>query len=220
MSDRFGNKGFARAGKPPRKTSAPQVIGLTGGLACGKSEVGRILARLGAAVLDTDEVTRELQRPGRPVFRAIARRFGRGVLTPEGELDRRALARRVFADPRARRALEALVHPAVYAAVERWIRARRRERRAAAVIVPLLYETGRTKDWDAVWCVTAPKRSAMARLKRRGLTAAEAQARWAAQWPPSEKARRADVVIRNNRSLDELEKKVRALWNNRTREEP
>lgn len=218
MSDRFGNKDSARAGRKPRETSAPRVIGLTGGLACGKSEVGRRLARAGADVLDTDEVTRDLQKPGRPVFRAIVRRFGRGVLTPEGELDRRALARRVFENPRARRALEALVHPAVFEAVGKWLRGRKG--RPAVVIVPLLYETGRTKEWDAVICVTSPKPAAMARLKARGWTAAEARARWAAQMPPAEKARRADVVIRNNGSLADLGRNVRALWKRMMREEP
>lgn len=218
MSDRFGGRVSGRREMKTRSASA--VIGLTGGLACGKSEVGRILARLGAAVLDTDEVTRALQRPGRPVFRAIVRRFGPTALTPAGELDRRALARRVFGDPASRRALEAIVHPAVFAEAGKWIRARRREKKPAVVLVPLLYETGRTKDWDAVWCVTSPKPAAMARLKARGLTAAEARARWAAQLAPAEKARRADVVIRNNGSLDELKRKVRAEWNRTTREEP
>ena len=219
MSDRSGKRGFKRAATMSRRKKPPRVIGLTGGMACGKSEVGRLLAREGAAVLDTDAVAHALQKPGRPVFRAIVRRFGRGILNRRGGLDRRRLAQRVFADPRERRALEAIVHPAVIAFMHRWLRAEARRGRPSVVIVPLLYEAGLTQEWDAVVCVTAPKTRVLARLKARGLTAAESRARLAAQMPPAEKAKRADYVVRNNGSLDDLAKRVRALWKRMMREE-
>ena len=219
MSGRSGRKDSARGGMKGRNKIRPMAIGLTGGIACGKSEVGRLLAREGAAVLDTDAVARELQKPGRPVFRAIVRRFGRGILDRRGQLDRRRLAQRVFAQPKERKALERLVHPAVLAVMERWLRARRREKNPAVVIVPLLYEVGLTEPWDVVVCVTASPGRVMTRLKARGLTVAEARARLAAQMPPAEKARRADYVIRNNGSLDDLAKRVRALWKRMMREE-
>ncbi len=219
MSGRSGRKDSARTGMKGRSKIRPMAIGLTGGLACGKSEVGRLLAREGAAVLDTDAVVRELQKSGRPVFRAIVRRFGRGILDRRGGLARGRLAQRVFADPRERRALEAIVHPAVIATMRRWLRARARGKKPAVVLVPLLYEVGLADPWDAIVCVTAPKEQVMARLVRRGLTTAEARARLAAQWPPGEKAKKADYVVRNNGSLDELAKRVRALWEKMMREE-
>ena len=193
------------------------MIGLTGGPACGKSTVGREWERLGAAVLDTDAVAHELMRRGAPLFRRVVRRFGRAMIGPDGELDRRALGRRVFASARERRALEALVHPPVLARVRRWLRTRGDT--PAVVMVPLLFEVGWTAPWDLVVCVTAPKRAALARLRARGLTAAEARARWAAQWPVAEKARQSDIVIRNNGSPAELRRKVRALWKKIGKEE-
>lgn len=221
MSVRSGHKGFGQ--RPVRRRnparSRPLVVGLTGGLACGKSEVGRLLARQGAALLDTDTVAHELMAKGRPVYRAIVRRFGRGVLNRRKEIDRRALGRRVFASREDRKALEAIVHPPVLAFMRSWLRARRRQRQHAVVMVPLLYEIGLTRPWDVVICVTAPEAVVRDRLKARGWTAEEARARQAAQMPMTEKARRADYVIRNDGSLDKLEKRVRALWRQILREE-
>ena len=195
------------------------VIGLTGGIACGKSVVGRLLEKRGAAVLDTDAVAHELMRKGAPLYRRMVRRFGREIVAAGGEIDRRALGGRVFASARERRALEALAHPPVRTVVRRWLKAQARAGRPAVVLVPLLFEIGWMDPWDVVVCVTARRRTALARLRGRGWSAAEARARLAAQWPVAEKARRADLVIRNNGSLDELKQKVRALWKTINQEE-
>lgn len=192
---------------------------MTGGIACGKSEVGRLLSRCGAAVLDTDRVAHRLQRPGTTVFRAIVRRFGTSVLDRRGRLDRRRLGEKVFSDRRARRALERIMHPRVIAYAERWVRARRREGRRAVVLIPLLYEVDWTGPWDAVLCVAASPAHVRARLRARGLSAGEAAARLAAQMPLAEKIRRADYVIRNNASRTQLAVQVRKFWKTIRREE-
>lgn len=203
-----------------RSTRKAPVIGLTGGLACGKSTVGHLLEQLGAVVLDTDTVAHELMRRGRPLFAKIVKRFGRGMVGADGEVDRRRLGRRVFASVRERRALEALAHPPVKAFLRRWLKQRTAEGRVAVVLVPLLYEAGwGGGPWDAVICVTASKRAAWARLRKRGLTPAEIKARWAAQWPPARKAKKADFVVNNSGNRARLNQQVRAIWKQLIEEE-
>ncbi|MEW8978130.1 MAG: dephospho-CoA kinase [Symbiobacterium sp.] len=191
-----------------------RIVGLTGSIASGKSTVSAILRELGAPVIDADAIVHDLQRPGTPVTEAIAREFGPAVLRPDGSLDRAALGRIVFSDPARRRALEAIVHPAVRAEIERQVEALRREGRAAVVLdIPLLFETGWDKRVDEVWVVYVDETTQRARLMGRdGLSPAEAEARIAAQMSLEEKMRRADRVIDNRGDLARTRAQVLAAW--------
>lgn len=186
-------------------------LGVTGGIACGKSEVGRILASAGWAVRDADDIAHRVMEPGRPVYRRVVARFGRAVLDARGAIDRQKLGRLVFADPEARHALNAIVHPAVRRIWRRWARDRQRRGDPVAVIVPLLFEVGEAAFWDAVVCVTTPEQTALHRLRQRGLTAREARQRMAAQWPVEEKARHATHVLRNDGDLETLRQRTLRL---------
>jgi len=188
------------------------VLCVTGGIACGKSSAGKVLEASGFCTLDADRVAHELMAKGRPVCRAVAREFGAGVLDAAGEIDRSALGSIVFEDPEKLGALNALVHPAVRRALADWIRRMRRERRKAAALVPLLFESGMEElDWDAVLCVTADEETVLRRLAARGLDREAARRRIRAQWPPEEKARRADYVLSGNEDLKRFGESVRKL---------
>lgn len=187
------------------------VIGITGGVGCGKSEVGRILAGIGVPVLDADDVAHALLEPGSPVVEQVVQRFGRAYVRPEGGVDRPALARLVFADAQARRDLEGLVHPPVWLRIQQWIRDHR-DRGPVAVLVPLLYEADLTAGWSAIWCVSAPPGVVRERCRARGWSEDEVLTRQAAQWPLREKEKRADVVVSNHGSRDELVRTVRQAW--------
>ncbi len=195
------------------------VVGITGGIACGKSEVGKILSRMGVAVRDTDEMAHELMRPGLPAYKKIVRSFGRQYLDARSRIDRRKLGERVFRNAGDRIKLERIVHPEVIRQLHRWLEGHRRRGRNAAGIVPLLFEVGWTAPWDAVICVTASRRTVLGRLRKRGLSRAEAQARIKAQMPVREKEDRADFVIRNNGDLPRLEKQTKKTWLNVLRKE-
>lgn len=191
-------------------------IGLTGGIGTGKSRVARLLAQLGAAVIDADQIARRVVEPGGPAYDGVVARFGRGILHPDGTINRRALADIVFSDPAARRDLEALVHPAVRAETDRRIAelAQSPEPPPAVVVdIPLLFEAGRAGDFDQIWVVYAPDDVAVARAAARDGTDPErVRARMRAQWPIEEKARRADVVIDNSGDWADTEAQVRRAW--------
>lgn len=189
-----------------------RALAITGGIACGKSEVGRTLEELGVPVLDADAVAREVMLPGRPAYRAVVERFGPTIVGPDGAIDRTRLGRKVFADPEALRALNARVHPETLRRIRAWRDARRKEGADCAVMVPLLFEAGAAEGWDAVWCVTAPAHEVRARLAARGLDAESIDRRIAAQWPTADKAARADECITNDADLDALRQQVRARW--------
>ena len=199
-----------RAAVQPR-SRRPYVVGLTGNIACGKSTVLAQLAGYGAEVIDADRVVHELQRPGGPVWAAIGEAFGAGVLAPDGTLDRRALAAIVFADPAALARLEALTHPAV----REWIEARVAASRAPVVVIDAikLLESGLADGCDELWVVTCPPEQQLARLMaRNGFAEAEARRRIAAQPPQAEKVARADLVLANDETLEELRARVAAAW--------
>jgi len=186
-------------------------IGLTGGIGSGKSTVSALLAGHGAVVVDADRIAREVVEPGSPGLAAVVEAFGSSVLTPDGALDRPALAAVVFADPEARRRLDALVHPLV--------RARGRELEAAAppgsVVVhdvPLLVETGQASSYDLVLVVLADVETRVARLVRRGLTAEDARARIAVQATDEQRRAVADVVLDNSGTPEELAAQVDRVW--------
>lgn len=186
-------------------------VGLTGGIASGKSMVADELAARGAIIIDADVLAREVVEPGTPALAAIIDRFGAEVLR-DGQIDRARLAQIVFADPHARRDLERIVHPAVRA------RAAELERAAgdAAVVVhviPLLVETGQHEDFDVVVTVDADHETQIQRLMvRNGFTRAEAESRIAAQASREDRRRAADVVVDNTGSLTQLREQIDALW--------
>ena len=186
---------------------------LTGGIACGKSVVAEFWRRWGAETLDADEVAHALIAPGGECVAAVVQAFGSAVRTAAGGVDRVRLGQIVFADAAARARLNGLLHPAVIRRMRAWAEDVRRSGRRGVAVIPLLFEVGLERDWDAVVCVAADERTMQERLIGRGLTPAEAQARIASQWPVREKAARADRVIENNGSLAELEKTCRAVWN-------
>jgi dephospho-CoA kinase len=190
------------------------VVGLTGGVATGKSTVARMLRARGAAVLDTDALVHELQAPGTEVYRAILDAFGSDILAPDGTLDRQKLGTRIFADPEARRRLEAIVHPAVAAEIRRRVEVLRREGRTRLCIVEaaLLVEAGRHGIVDRIVAVTAPEAEQVARLRAKsGLGEEEAWRRVRAQLPSAAKAGRADHVLVNDGDLAALARNVDAL---------
>jgi dephospho-CoA kinase len=186
-------------------------VGLTGGIASGKSIVAAELAARGAVIIDADVLAREVVEPGTPALAAIRDRFGMHVVK-DGQLDRSRLAEIVFADPIARRDLERIVHPAVRT------RAAELELAAgdAAVVVhviPLLVETGQHEDFDLVVTVDADHETQIQRLTaRNGFTRAEAESRIAAQASPDDRTRAADVVLYNTGSMTELKQQIDALW--------
>ncbi|HEY8348051.1 MAG TPA: dephospho-CoA kinase [Symbiobacteriaceae bacterium] len=191
-----------------------RVIGLTGGIASGKSTVSRMLRELGAPVVDADAIVHELQAPGTPVLAEIAREFGPGVIRPDGSLDRAALAQVVFRDPERRKALEAIVHPAVRR--EMWARVeeyRRQGKPAVVLDVPLLLETGLNRQVDQVWVVYVDPETQLARLMARdGLDREEAARRVAAQMSLEAKRSLADVVIDNRGPVEATRAQVVAAW--------
>ncbi len=184
-------------------------IGLTGGIAAGKSAVESFLRDAGVPVLDTDRVAHAAMEPGTPVHRAIAEAFGPGILGDDGAILRRELGRRVFADPEARQRLNALVHPEVGRRWREWLD--RQTAPIAVVSIPLLHEVGAEKDFDAVLCVWSTVDRMRERLLARGLSAMEANQRIDAQWPMDLKAQRSNWILKNTGTLDDLREQV-AQW--------
>ena len=186
-------------------------VGLTGGIASGKSLVAAELAERGAIIIDADLLAREVVKPGTPALAAIVERFGSEVLN-DGRLNRSRLAEIVFADPLARRDLERIVHPAVRArAVEL-----ERAADAAAVVVhviPLLVETGQQQNFDFVVTVDVDQETQVQRLiARNRFSRAEAESRIAAQATREERRAAADVVLDNTGSVAQLREQIAALW--------
>lgn len=190
------------------------TVGLTGTVGAGKSTVGRHFERWGARRIDADELSREAVAPGSPALEAIVEEWGRGVLADDGSLDREALRERVFGDPEARERLEAIVHPEVRRLrEERLRRARRDDVEIVVGEVPLLFETGMEDEFDLVVVVDAPPEERRRRLRsERDVPASTFEAIEAAQWSGERKRRAADLVIRNDGSLEELEEAARAVW--------
>jgi dephospho-CoA kinase len=175
------------------------LVGLTGGIGVGKSTVAAMFAARGAAVVDADRISRRLQEPGQPCHDAIVAAFGRAILDPAGRIDRGRLGEMVFADPVRRKALEAIMHPAIWAVCQIEIRAAAAAGRAVCMVeAALILETGQRSRFQRIVVVTAPPDVQIARLAQaRGLTEAEARQRLAAQWTNADKARQADHVIDN-----------------------
>jgi dephospho-CoA kinase len=190
-----------------------RVVGLTGGIASGKSTVTAMFRELGAQVIDADQVARDVVEPGTPGVEEVARRFP-GVVDASGRLDRTELGRRVFADPAERRALEAIVHPRIREEVARRLEALARAGENVALYdAALLIENGLQKGMDGVIVVWAPESLQRARLAARdGLDEAAVTARLRAQLPLADKRAHATWVVDNGGSLDETRAQVRRIW--------
>lgn len=187
-------------------------VGLTGGIAAGKSAVARQLAELGAVLIDADAIARSVVNPGSPGLAEVAEAFGPGMLTEAGELNRPALGALVFADATAREKLNSIVHPRVRAEAAR----QRAAAPADAVIVqdiPLLVETGQGSDFDLVIVVAAPLDERLRRMvEDRGMDEADARARIDAQATDAQRAAVADIVINNSGTLAQLRQQVTEIW--------
>ena len=189
-------------------------IAVTGGIGSGKSAVTARLAQRGAVVIDADRIAREVVEPGTPGLAAVVAEFGPGILTPDGALDRPAMAAIVFADAERRRALEAIVHPLVGRRSQELLDAAPED---AVVVydVPLLAESadlGRADGFDRVVVVTAPVETRVRRLVSRGLSEDDARARIAAQASDDARLAIADLVVDNSGDLEALDAEVDRLW--------
>ena len=200
-----------------KRRAGMTVVGLTGSICSGKSTIARFLARMGARVIDADEIGHEAYRPHSETWQQVVDAFGPGILAADGQIDRRRLSEIVFKDPEALRRLNGIMHPGMHRVAES--RIARLKGEGAGVIVleaPLLVEA----DWldlvEEVWVARASEENSLKRCRdRSGLSEAQARARLASQMPPEEKARHADVIIDTDVSLEEVEGKVRELWERR-----
>jgi dephospho-CoA kinase len=185
-------------------------VGLTGGIASGKSTAAKFFGALGVPILDSDQIAREVVEPGQPPLERLVERFGTSILTPDGHLDRPALRNIVFSDPKARADLEALTHPAIGAAME--------ERSAAAggpyqiLVIPLLVEKNLRSHVDRVLVVDSEEELQIARLRARdGSTPEEARAILNAQASRAARLKAADDVITNASGMNAVQEQVNAL---------
>ena len=188
------------------------AVAVTGGIGCGKSEVGRLFKALGAAVRDTDDIARELTVAGHPVLQQIAAHFGADVLDETGALRRGVLARRVFSNAAERQVLNGMLHPEIRRIWQNWVKAQRADGRMTVVLIPLLFEVEDPYPWDAVVCVSADQELVLQRLEERGMSREDVLARMAAQMDLKEKEKRADVVIQNDGTTWDLKQKIDELF--------
>ncbi|MGC2745702.1 MAG: dephospho-CoA kinase [Candidatus Angelobacter sp.] len=193
-------------------------VGLTGGVACGKSTVAKMFADLGAKIVDADAIAHELYRPGHPVLEDLVKHFGAEILKPDGELDRARLATLVFDGGRVEE-LNKIVHPAVIRQQDQWMRALGESDPYGVAIVEaaLILEAGVKDRFDRIMVVTCKPAQKVARFAQRsGMSANAAQAdverRTKAQMPDEEKARRADFVIDNSGSVEETRHQVQRIY--------
>jgi len=190
-------------------------IGLTGGIACGKSTVSAMLVRRGAFLIDADRIAREVVEPGSPVLAQVAAHFGQDMLLPDGSLHRKKLGETVFGNEEARKALEDLLHPSIRALMKERMAAAEREfpDKLVVVDVPLLYESGLQSMFSSVMVVYVPRDVQLRRLMERdGLNAEQAESRLAAQWPIERKKELADSCIDNSGTLEQTEQLVERFW--------
>jgi dephospho-CoA kinase len=191
------------------------LIALTGGIASGKSTVANRLSELGAVVISADELVRHVQRAGSPTLDAIGKRFGLGVIDGDGELDRAALGRLIFDDAIARADLEAIVHPAIGVEFKARIASTTAERPDAVIVydIPLLVETNRAGEFDAVIVLMCEPQIRLERLERlRGMTKEAAQARIDAQASEKDRLALADWTIDTSKSVDSTIAQTDSVW--------
>jgi dephospho-CoA kinase len=196
-----------------REHLAPMILlGLTGGLGMGKSTAASLLSAWGVSTIDTDVIARQVVESGQPTLQEIQKRFGSEFIDHAGGLRRAELARLVFADPEARQALEAILHPRIreiwLAETETW---RRQGLTRGVVVIPLLFETKAASHFDATVCLACSKATQWERLGARGWTQLQITQRLHAQWPASRKMDAADFVIWNEGSVDLLGQQLRKV---------
>ncbi len=190
-----------------------RVLGLTGGIGSGKSMVAQMFARLGAVVIDADQLAREVVEPGQPALQEIAATFGSDVLLPDGRLDRPKLAGIIFADAAERAKLDAITHPRIRARMDEEIKVRRSGPGVLIADIPLLYENDRTQTVEKVIVVWVDPKTQLLRIRQRdGLSADAARQRIDAQMPLDAKRARADHVIDNSGSRDDTRAQVEAIY--------
>ncbi|KPK55653.1 MAG: hypothetical protein AMS21_13430 [Gemmatimonas sp. SG8_38_2] len=189
-------------------------LGLTGNVGAGKSTTVSLFAGWGATIIDTDVLAREVVTPGSPALSQIRERWGDAVIGPDGELDRAVMRRIVFSDAKARKQLEAILHPAIRERTrELFSEAETRGDRIAIGVVPLLFEAGLETEYDVVLLIDAPLEQRISRLvNKRGLGADEARAIADAQMPAEEKRARADFIIDNDTDITALERRAWETW--------
>ena len=193
-------------------------IALTGGMGTGKSHVRAVFAALGVPTIDADTLARDVVAHGTAGFDAVVAAFGRGILNADGDLDRRALAALVFADTARRRDLEAILHPAIRGAIDQWFTTLDKTAFPFAIAdIPLLYETGLDKEYDAVIVTScAPQTQVKRIMARDNLDATQVQHRLDAQMPLEDKVKRATYVIDTNGSLVQTNTQVHKLYRDLT----
>lgn len=182
-----------------------KVFGLTGGIGMGKSTADRLLQERGVPVIDTDILARQIVEPGQPALAEIQLAFGGEVITPDGHLNREALAEIVFSNPVARQQLERITHPRIQTLwrgqIEQW---RAEAQPLVLVVIPLLFETAAEAGLDATLCVACSAATQQRRLQERHWTAEQIRQRLAAQWPVEKKMARADFVVWSEGGLEVL----------------
>jgi dephospho-CoA kinase len=196
-------------------SAAMVLVGLTGGIATGKTTVANMLKRCGAVVMDADALARKVVQPGKPAWRAIVQTFGRNVLNPDQTINRHALGRIVFRSRTKRRLLEKIIHPRVARLQAQLTRQATRRTPDAVIIydVPLLFEAGIHNRFDKIIVITADSKNQIARLKtRNGLTRAVALQRIRSQMPLSKKVHKANYVLDGTLSKSALRRQVRQLY--------
>lgn len=193
------------------------LVGLTGGVATGKSTVANMFKKCGAPVIDADLLARQVVQPGKPAWRAIVRVFGKTILNPDRSLDRQALGSIVFRNPKKRQQLERIIHPRVAREQRRLVRLIAKNKPHAVIIyeVPLLFEAGVDKRVDQIIVVTANRETQIARLKNRnGLSRAEALRRINSQMALARKIQRADYLLNGMLPRPSLRRQIGQLYKN------
>lgn len=194
----------------PTTKRPKKIIGLTGGFGTGKSTVAHLFEELGAYVIDADQLAHEALLKGSDVFLQVVKLFGPSILSASGEIDRQKLAETIFKDPKQRKKLEALIHPYVFRRMEEQIS--QAEEHVVILEVPLLFETGLDQRCDQVIVVDASDAAASERLKERGFSDQQRQARQAVQMLMDKKKKQAHFLINNNGSLKATKQQVAEVW--------
>lgn len=197
--------------KKPPETGSPVVLGITGGIACGKSLISQFFRELGASILSADELAREAVRPGEDAFNKIVSHFGKEILTAEGTIDRARLAGKIFLAPSERKKLNHITHPAIGRLADLRISELKKEPGVPLIIyeAPLLFEAKAEDRVDLVLVVTCTPERQLERLMRRdNLSREEAFQRISAQMPLTEKVARADILVENNGPPEEIQQLI------------
>lgn len=200
------------------KENGPFILGITGTIASGKSSAGKILQELGVPVIDTDHIVHDILDQDPAIVKAIQDRFGDEVLGENGKIDREKLGKVIFSDHEAKKALEALVHPATIMQCRKMVE-EKKDSSVVAILVPLLFEARLESEYDEIWTIFTEESVLKERLaKRNGLDSVEIEKRLAAQMSQNEKVMRANHVIDNSESLENTRNQIKTLLSKITSE--